>query len=93
MRAIRAEKGAQLRLLDLQTVDTTLAQLDHRRQTLPQHAAIAKLRTARAAVASDLVGAETESPILSLSRRRLRQTSSRSVNGSAVTRRGSPTAP
>ena len=40
-------------------VDTTLAQLDHRRQTLPQHAAIAKLRTVRAAVASDLVAAET----------------------------------
>jgi len=59
MRAIRADKGAQLRLLDLQTIDTTLAQLDHRRQTLPQHATIAKLRTARAGVASDLVGAET----------------------------------
>ena len=59
MRAIRADKGAQLRLLDLQTVDTTLAQLNHRRQTLPQHAVIAKLRTARAAVASDLVAADT----------------------------------
>jgi uncharacterized protein len=59
MRAIRADKGAQLRLLDVQTVDTTLAQLDHRRQTLPQHATIAKLRAARAAVASDLVAAET----------------------------------
>ena len=59
MRAIRADKGAQLRLLDVQTVDTTLAQLHHRRQTLPQHAAIAKLRTERAAVASDLVAAET----------------------------------
>ena len=59
MRAIRADKGAQLRLLDLQTVDTTLAQLHHRRQTLPQHAAIARLRTERAAVASDLVAAET----------------------------------
>lgn len=59
MRAIRADKGAQLRLLDLQTVDTTLARLDHRRQTLPEHAAIAKLQTVRAAVASDLVAAET----------------------------------
>ena len=59
MRAIRADKGTQLRLLDLQTVDTTLAQLHHRRQTLPQHAVIAKLRTDRAAVASDLVAAET----------------------------------
>jgi predicted nucleic acid-binding Zn-ribbon protein len=59
MRAIRADKGAQLRLLDLQTVDTTLARLNHRRQTLPQHAVIADLRTARAAVASDLVAADT----------------------------------
>jgi predicted nucleic acid-binding Zn-ribbon protein len=59
MRAIRADKGAQLRLLDLQTVDTTLAQLSHRRQTLPLHAAVARLHTERAALASDLVAAET----------------------------------
>ena len=59
MRAIRADKSAQLRLLDLQTVDTTLAQLAHRRQTLPQHAAIIRLQTQRAALASDLVAAET----------------------------------
>ena len=59
MRAIRADKSAQLRLLDLQTVDTTLARLDHRRQTLPQHAAIIRLQTQRAALASDLVAAET----------------------------------
>ena len=59
MRAIRADKSAQLHLLDLQTLDTTLAQLDHRRQTLPQHAVIAKLRTERAALASDLVAADT----------------------------------
>lgn len=59
MRAIRAEKSAQLRLLDLQTVDTSLAQLNQRRQRLPQHAAIARLQTERAALASDLVAAET----------------------------------
>ena len=59
MRAIRADKSAQLRLLDLQTVDTTLAQLNHRRQTLPQHATISKLREVRAALASDLVAADT----------------------------------
>ena len=59
MRAIRADKGAQLRLLDLQTVDTTLAQLNHRRQTLPLHAAVARSQTQRAALASDLVAAET----------------------------------
>jgi uncharacterized protein len=59
MRAIRADKSAQLRLLDLQTVDTTLAQLNHRRKTLPQYATIGKLRTERAALASDLVAADT----------------------------------
>jgi uncharacterized protein len=59
MRAIRADKDAQLRLLDLQTLDTTLAQLHHRRQTLPQHAAVAKLQAERAALSSDLVAAET----------------------------------
>jgi uncharacterized protein len=59
MRAIRADKSAQLRLLDLQTVDTTLAQLNHRRQTLPQHAAIARLQSERAGLASDLVATET----------------------------------
>jgi predicted nucleic acid-binding Zn-ribbon protein len=58
-RAIRADKGAQLRLLDLQTVDTTLAQLGHRRQTLPEHALIATLHTQRSALASDLIAAET----------------------------------
>jgi predicted nucleic acid-binding Zn-ribbon protein len=59
MRAIRAENGAQLRLLDLQTVDTKLAQLGHRRQTLPEHGVIAKLQTRRSALASDLIAAET----------------------------------
>ena len=59
MRAIRADKSAQLRLLDLQTVETTLAQLNHRRQTLPQHAAIARLQSERAGLASDLIATET----------------------------------
>jgi predicted nucleic acid-binding Zn-ribbon protein len=59
MRAIRADNAAQLRLLDLQTVDTTLAQLNHRRRTLPQHAEITRLQAQRTALASDLVAAET----------------------------------
>jgi predicted nucleic acid-binding Zn-ribbon protein len=59
MRAIKADKGAQLRLLDLQTVDTTLARLDHRRQSLPEHGVIAGLQTQRSALASDLIAAET----------------------------------
>ncbi|GGJ84362.1 hypothetical protein GCM10010123_12490 [Pilimelia anulata] len=35
---MKAAPAAQLRLLDLQAVDTTLAQLAHRRRTLPEHA-------------------------------------------------------
>ena len=59
MRAIRADKDAQLRLLDLQTVDTALAQLGHRRRTLPEHGLIAKLQTRRSALSSDVIAAET----------------------------------
>ncbi len=56
---IKAEPGAQLRLLDLQQLDTALAQLHHRRQTLPEHAEIARLTTVRATLAADLVAADT----------------------------------
>ena len=59
VRAIKADQAAQLRLLDLQSVDSALAQLDHRRRTLPEHAEIARLRADRAAVAADLVAADT----------------------------------
>lgn len=38
---MNADPFAQLRLLDLQTIDTTLAQLAHRRRTLPELAALA----------------------------------------------------
>lgn len=59
MDAIKAEPGAQLRLLDVQAVDTAVAQLQHRRKTLPEHAEIARLRTERAALASELVASDT----------------------------------
>jgi predicted nucleic acid-binding Zn-ribbon protein len=59
MRTIKADHGAQLRLLDLQTIDTTLGQLAHRRRTLPEHAEIARLEALRTAVASDLVASDT----------------------------------
>ena len=59
MRAIKVDHGAQLRLLDLQSVDLALAQLDHRRRTLPEHAELARLRAERAVIASDLVAADT----------------------------------
>jgi predicted nucleic acid-binding Zn-ribbon protein len=59
-RAIKADKGAQRRLLDLQLLDTALAQLQHRRQTLPEHAELARVRAVRTALAADLVAADTE---------------------------------
>lgn len=46
-------------MLDLQTVDSALAQLEHRRRTLPEHAEINALNGAVAAIAADLVSAET----------------------------------
>jgi uncharacterized protein len=49
----------QLRLLALQEVDSTLAQLQHRRRTLPEHAELQRLRTETDAVRSDLVAADT----------------------------------
>jgi uncharacterized protein len=59
MRTIKADPASQLRLLDLQATDTALAQLDHRRRTLPEHAELARLKTEQAAVGADLVAAET----------------------------------
>ena len=67
---IKADQGAQLRLLDVQALDTALSQLDHRRKTLPEHAEIARLRADRAAVASDLVAADTAVSDLELEQRR-----------------------
>jgi hypothetical protein len=66
-----ADPQVQLRLLDLQSVDTALSQLNHRRQTLPQLAAIAD-REARATEArTKLVEAETAVADLADEQRRL----------------------
>jgi predicted nucleic acid-binding Zn-ribbon protein len=40
---VKADPEAQRRLLDLQALDTALAQLAHRRRTLPEHAELDKL--------------------------------------------------
>jgi predicted nucleic acid-binding Zn-ribbon protein len=40
---VKADQQAQLRLLDLQAIDTALAQLAHRRRTLPEHAEMESL--------------------------------------------------
>jgi len=57
--AIKADQGDQRRLLDLQAIDTALAQLEHRRATLPENAEIARLQAERRRLASNLVGADT----------------------------------
>jgi predicted nucleic acid-binding Zn-ribbon protein len=40
---MKADPQAQRRLLDLQTIDTTLAQLAHRRKTMPEHVELDRL--------------------------------------------------
>ncbi len=50
---MKADPDAQRRLLDLQAIDTALAQLAHRRRNLPQHAELDKL-------ARELSGLEDE---------------------------------
>ena len=59
VRSIKADPGSQQRLLDLQAVDSALAQLQHRRRTLPEYAELARLRAEQQSTASDLVAADT----------------------------------
>jgi len=54
-----ADPFVQLRLLDLQAVDTALSQLAHRRRTLPELATIVDCDRRAAAVRFQLVDAET----------------------------------
>lgn len=56
---MKADVEAQRRLLDLQAVDTAIAQLEHRRRSLPEHAAIADGQRARARLGEALVAART----------------------------------
>ena len=46
-------------MLDVQTIDSALAQLEHRRKSLPEHAEIKALTAAVARNSADLVAAET----------------------------------
>jgi predicted nucleic acid-binding Zn-ribbon protein len=57
---VRADPSRQRALLDLQTLDTTLAQLDHRHATLPEHARLEALAAAISSAESELVHARTE---------------------------------
>lgn len=56
---MKAQPDDQLRLLDLQTVDTVLDQLAHRRATLPELAKIADLTTEQQRLRDDVVRAQT----------------------------------
>ncbi len=56
---VTAAPQVQWRLLDVQGHDTRLAQIAHRRRTLPEHAALAALEARSRAVADRLVAART----------------------------------
>lgn len=57
---MNADPAAQLRLLDLQALDSALTRLAQRRRTLPALEAIATAEQERAALTDTLVGFETE---------------------------------
>lgn len=59
-----------MRLLDLQEVDTTLSQLQHRRKTLPEHAEAASLEREKQQAADALVAAQTAVSDLELDTRK-----------------------
>ncbi len=56
---VTAAPQDQWRLLDVQAHDTRLAQLAHRRRTLPEHAELQRLQLRRRSLADDLVEART----------------------------------
>jgi uncharacterized protein len=55
---VKADPQAQLRLLDLQAIDTALAQLAHRRRTLPEHAELDALARELSALEDERVRAD-----------------------------------
>jgi len=55
---VKAEPAAQRRLLDLQGIDTALAQLAHRRRTLPEHASLETLARELSALEDERVRAQ-----------------------------------
>lgn len=68
---MNADPAVQLRLLDLQHVDTALDQLAHRRRTLPELADIERLTTQQGTQRNDVVRAETEVSDLGREQRKL----------------------
>jgi uncharacterized protein len=68
---VNADSAAQLRLLDLQATDTALAQLAHRRMTLPELAAIADCDTRGADLETEAVELRTRCNDIDGDQRRL----------------------
>jgi hypothetical protein len=68
---MKADHAAQLRLLDLQAADTAIAQLAHRRRTLPELAALAERDNRAAALADEIVDAEARAGDVADEQRRL----------------------
>ncbi len=68
---MNADHSAQMRLLDLQAADTALAQLAHRRATLPALAAIAERDERAQSLHDELVDAETAIGDIAAEQRRL----------------------
>src|SRR3954471_90784 len=56
---VKADPEAQRRLLDVQAIDTALAQLDHRRRTLPETAQLDALARELSALEDQRVRAQT----------------------------------
>jgi len=56
---MKAAPEAQRRLLDLQAVDTAVAQLQHRRRQLPEHALIAAAQTERSSLGEQITASRT----------------------------------
>ncbi|MBT8224194.1 MAG: hypothetical protein HKP61_04345 [Dactylosporangium sp.] len=57
---MKADPEAQRRLLDLQSVDTAIAQLAHRRRTLPEYVEIEGLATSQTALDDERATAQAE---------------------------------
>lgn len=68
---VNAEPAAQRRLLDLQAVDTTLAQLAHRRRSLPELAEISRRDEQLTGLSEALLRLETEVADIAREERRL----------------------
>ena len=68
---MNADHAAQLRLLDLQAEDTALAQLAHRRASLPELAALAERDQRAQALSNDVAEAQTRVDDIAAEQKRL----------------------